>query len=68
MDIFIVVYSQGNRRIRSTDPISAWNQVNPGMSDVKFKRLTSNGNKYSVLQNDKQVGQITHLSRGRGSS
>jgi len=62
------VYSRGNRRVRATDPVSAWNQVNPEMSDVKFKRLTSSGNKYSVLQNNKQVGQVTHLNRGRGSS
>jgi len=66
MDIFIVVYSNGNRRVRSTDPVTAWNQTCPNKSNVKFKQIQNN--KVLVLENNVQIGQVTYVSRGRRSS
>jgi hypothetical protein len=66
MDIFIVVYSNGNRRVRATDPVTAWTQTCPNKRNVKFKPINSNSNKLLVLENNVQIGQVTYISRGRG--
>ncbi len=68
MDIFIVVFNRGNRRIRATSPFNAWSSICPTQTEVIFKKLDTSGNKLEVLKNGKRIGQVTHLRRGRGGS
>jgi len=68
MDIYIVVHRGGNRRTRAKSPMMAWLAICPDNKDVIFKSIDNTGQKLNVLMNNKQIGRITRLKRGRGGS
>lgn len=68
MDIFIVVFNRGNRRVRAASPYNAWLTICPTQKEVIFKKLDTKGRKHEVVKNGKRIGLVTHLKRGRGGS
>ena len=61
MNIFIVVFNRGNRRVQAIDVPSAWALVCPNQDSISFKEISSD--KFEVLQHNNRIGMITKLPR-----
>jgi|GEM_PF-3975978 len=63
MDVFIVSFLRGNRRVRSTSIVAAWKKICPNEIDVQFKPLDQIDKKYEVVKGSKRIGHITRIPK-----
>ena len=65
MDIYIIAYSKGNRRITSTSAKSAWCNICPIDSDATITLIGNSKRKFKVEKCGVRIGHITCIPKGR---